>query len=159
MQYSIGDLHSPEELFPNENVRRMTASVMYNLPFRNGNWASALVWGRNQSLNDGNVGNGYLLESTVNFKSRNYAWTRIENVDRTNELLIGENPFPPGFQEKYFTRVQAYTLGYDRDIGRIPHLSTAIGGQVILYGVPDVLRNDYGSHPATVVVFLRVRPR
>ncbi len=159
MQYSIGDLHSPEALFPDENVRRMTASVMYNLPFHNGNWASTVAWGRNQSLNDGNVGNGYLLESTVNFKSRNYAWTRIENVDRTNELLIGENPFPPGFQEKYFTRVQAYTLGYDRDIGRIPHLSTAIGGQVILYGVPEVLRKDYGSHPATVVVFLRVRPR
>ena len=159
MQYSIGDLHSPEALFPDENVRRMTASVMYNLPFHNGNLASTIVWGRNQSLNDGNVGNGYLLESTIQFKSRNYAWTRIENVDRTNELLIGENPFPPGFQERYFTRVQAYTLGYDRDIGRIPHVSTAIGGQVILYGVPDVLRNDYGSHPATVLVFLRVRPR
>ncbi len=105
------------------------------------------------------MGNGYLLESTVNFKSRNYAWTRIENVDRTNELLIGESPFPPGFEEKYFTRVQAYTFGYDRDIGRIPHLSTAIGGQVILYGVPNVLRTDYGSHPATFIVFLRVRPR
>lgn len=80
-------------------------------------------------------------------------------MDRTNELLIGENPFPPGFQERYFTRVQAYTLGYDRDIGRIPHLSTAIGRQVILYGVPDALRNDYGSHPVTVVLFLQVRPR
>jgi hypothetical protein len=159
MQYSIGDLHSPEALAPEENVRRMTASVMYNLPFHNGNWASTVAWGRNQSLNDGNVGNGYLLESTVNFKRHNYAWTRIENVDRTNELLIGENPFPPGFEEKYFTRVQSYTFGYDRDIGRIPYLSTAIGGQVILYGVPDALRADYGAHPATFVIFLRVRPK
>ena len=159
MQYSIGDLHSPEALFPGENVRRMTASVMYNLSFHNGNWASTLVWGRNQRLSDGNVGNAYLAESTVQFKGRNYAWARIENVDRTNELLIGENPFPSGFQERYFTRVQAYTLGYDRDVGRIPHLSTAIGGQVILYGVPDALRNDYGSNPVTVVIFLRVRPR
>jgi hypothetical protein len=159
MQYSIGDLHSPEALAPEENVRRMTASVMYNLPFHNGNWASTVAWGRNQSLNDGNVGNGYLLESTLNFKRRNNLWTRIENADRTNELLLGEHPFPPGFEEKYFTRVQAYTFGYDRDIGRIPHLSTALGAQVILYGVPQVLRNDYGSHPATVVVFLRIRPR
>jgi hypothetical protein len=159
MQYSIGDLHSPEALAPEENVRRMTASVMYNLPFHNGNWASTVAWGRNQSLNDGNVGNGYLLESTLNFKRRNNIWTRIENADRTNELLIGEHPFPPGFEEKYFTRVQAYTFGYDRDLGRIPHLSTALGAQLILYGVPDVLRNDYGSHPATVIVFLRLRPR
>ncbi len=130
MRYSIGDLHSPEALFPEENVRRMTASVMYDLPSHSGNLASTVVWGRNQNLNDGNVGNGYLAETTIQFKSKNYAWTRIENVDRTNELLVGENSFPPGFQERYFTRVQAYTLGYDRDITRIPHLSTAIEGQV-----------------------------
>jgi len=159
MQYSIGVLHSPEALFPDENVRRTTASVMYNRPLRNGNWASTLAWGRNQSLADGNVGNGYLAESTIQFKNKNYAWTRIENVDRTNELLVGENPLPPGFEERYFTRVQAYTLGYDRDVGRIPHVSTAIGGQVMLYGVPDVLRSEYGRHPVTVVLFLRVRPR
>jgi hypothetical protein len=158
-QYSIGQLHSPEALAPTEDVRRMTASVMYNRPFHSGNWASTLAWGRNQSLSDGNVGNAYLLESTVQFMSRNFAWTRIENVDRTNELLLGENPLPPGFQERYFTRVQAYTLGYDREVGHIPHLSTALGGQVTLYGVPDALQLDYGSHPTTVTVFLRIRPR
>ena len=62
--------------------------------------------------------------------------------------------------ERFGSRTeQAYTLGYDRDIARIPHLSTAIGGQVLLYGVPDVLRNDYRPHPFTVVLFLRGRPR
>src|SRR5690242_7579408 len=40
LQYSIGHLRSPEALFPTEDVRRMTASIMYNRPFRNGNWAS-----------------------------------------------------------------------------------------------------------------------
>ena len=159
MQYSVGDLHSPEALFPEENVRRMTASAMYNLPIHGGNWASTLAWGRNQSLTDGNVGNSYLVESTLQFLFKNYAWLRIENVDRTNELLLGENPIPPGFEEKYFTRVQAYTVGYDRDVAHIPHLSTAIGGQVTLFGVPEVLRPDYSSHPVTVTVFLRLRPQ
>ena len=159
MQYSIGQLHSPEALAPTEDIRRMTASLMYNCPLHNGNWASTLVWGRNQSLVDGNVGNGYLAESTIQFASRNFAWTRIENVDRTNELLVGENPLPAGFQEAYFTRVQAYTLGYDREIGHLPHLSTAIGGQVTLYGVPDVLKPDYGAHPGSVTVLLRIRPK
>ena len=158
-QYSIGDLYSPEALFPEENVRRMTASVMYNLPIHGGNWASTLAWGRNQSLTDGNVGNSYLVESTLQFLLRNYAWLRIENVDRTNELLLCENPLPPGFQEKYFTRVQAYTVGYDRDIGRIPHLSTALGGQLTFFGVPEVLRPYYGAHPLTITVFLRLRPQ
>jgi hypothetical protein len=156
-QYSIAQLHSPEALAPNEDVRRMTASLMYNRPIRNGNWASMLLWGRNQSLTDGNVGNGYLLESTLKFLSRNNAWTRIENVDRTNELLFSQSPLPPGFSERYFSRLQAYTAGYDREIGHIPHLSTAIGGQVTWYGVPEVLKPIYGSHPVGAVLFLRLR--
>lgn len=157
MQYSIAELHSPEQLFPAEDLRRMTASLIYNMPLHAGNWASLLLWGRNQSLLDGNVGNSYLLESTLKFLHRNALWTRLENVDRTNELLIGENPLPPGFSEKYFARVQAYTAGYDREIARLPHLSTAIGGQFTAYGVPDVLKPIYGSHPVGGILFLRIR--
>jgi hypothetical protein len=156
-QYSIGQLHSPEVLFPTEDIRRMTASLIHNRRLRNGNWASMILWGRNQSLSDGNVGNGYLLESTINFSRRNYAWTRIENVDRTNELLVGENPLPTGFVERYFTRVQAYTAGYDREVGHIPHLSTALGGHITWYGVPGVLAGTYGAHPVSGTLFLRVR--
>lgn len=156
-QYSIAQLHSPEALTADEDIRRMTASVSYNRPIHNGNWASMLLWGRNQSLLDGNVGNGFLAESTLKFLSRNSAWTRIENVDRTNQLLLGEKPLPPGFTERYFTRVQAYTAGYDREIGHIPHLSTAIGGQVTWYGVPGALRPTYGAHPVGGLVFLRFR--
>jgi hypothetical protein len=158
-QYSIARLHSPEALFPNEDIRRMTASVMYNRPVRNGNWASMVLWGRNQSLADGNVGNSYLLESTLKFARRNFAWTRIENVDRTNELLVGENLLPAGFSERYFARVQAYTAGYDREVGHIPHVSTAIGGQVTWYGVPGALEAIYGAHPVGGIFFLRVRAR
>jgi hypothetical protein len=157
LQYSIGQLHSPEALAPSEDVRRMTASVMYNRPFTNGNWASLILWGRNQSLTDNNVGNAFLLESTLRFLKRNNMWTRIENTDRTNELLLGANPLPPNFTERYFTTVQAYTAGYDRDIGHIPHLSTAIGGQLTWYGVPDVLKPAYGSHPVGVALFIRLR--
>jgi len=158
-QYSITQLRSPEGLVPDEDIRRMTASLMYNRPIRNGNWASLLLWGRNQSLQDGNVGNAYLAESTLRFLRRNYVWGRIENADRTNELLLGENLLPPGFTERYFTRVQAYTAGYDREIGHIPHLSTALGAQVTWYGVPDVLKGLYGTQPVAGLVFLRVRVR
>ena len=157
LQYSIGQIHSPEALAPDEDVRRMTASLMYNRVFAKGNWASLLLWGRNQSLQDGNVGNGYLIESTVKFLNRNYAWARIENADRTNELLLGEHPLPPSFTERYFARVQAYTAGYDREIGHLPHLSTAVGGQVTWYGVLDVLQAPYGNHPVGIVAFLRLR--
>jgi hypothetical protein len=158
-QYSIAQLHSPEALQPTEDVRRMTGSLMYNRPIHAGNWASMILWGRNQSLSDGNVGNSYLVESTLRFINRNYAWARIENVDRTNELLLGETALPRGFVERYFTRVQAYTAGYDREFGRARHVSMAIGGQVTWYGVPQALEPIYGSHPAGVVAFFRVRER
>ena len=158
-QYSIGQLHSPEMLNPAEDVRRMTASVSYNRPLHRGNWASMALWGRNQSLSSGNVGNGYLFESTLQFAKKNFLWTRIEDVDRTNDLLIGENQLPPGFMERYFARVQAYTAGYDRDIWHVSHVSAALGAQVTAYGVPSLLQPDYGTHPAGVVVFLRLRAR
>ncbi len=155
-QYSIAQIHSPEALAPDGDLQRMTASVIYNRPLSNGNWATTLLWGRNRSLNDSNIGNGYLLESTLRL-ARNNLWTRLENVDRTNELLLGENPEPPGFSERYFTRIQAYTAGYDREIGHIPHVSTAVGGQITWYGVPGELKPTYGSHPVGVNLFLRVR--
>ena len=157
-QYSIAQIHSPESLAPHEDVRRMTASIQYNRPLGTGNWASMFLWGRNQDISGGNVGNSYLLESTLRFFKKNYVWTRIENVDRTNELLLGDNPEPPGFNELYFTRVQAYTAGYAREVGRIPHLSTELGGQFTWYGVPDVLKPAYGQHPVGAILFLRVVP-
>ncbi len=159
LQYSIAQLHSPEAVSPLEDIRRMTASVMYNRAIHRGNWASLLLWGRNQSLRDGNVGNAYLLESTLKFLDRNHAWMRIENADRTNDLLRGENPLPPGFTERYFTRVQSYTAGYEREVGHIPHVSTALGAQATWCGIPDTLRATYGAHPVGIVAFLRLQLR
>ena len=154
-QYSIARLHSPEAIAASDDLRRMTASVSYNRPLRNGNWASTLLWGRNQSLTNHEVGNSYLAESTVRFLERNYAWVRIENVDRTNELLQAEG----SVLERYFARVQAYTGGYDRDIGHVSHLTLALGGQMTWYGVPDTLQPLYGAHPVGWLLFLRIRTR
>lgn len=157
-QYSYARITSPEALFPAENQERMTASIMYNRPFQNGNWANTAVWGRTRSLQDNAILNSYLFESLVRFRTRNYAWLRIENADRSNELIIGENPLPPGFLEKPIGHVQAYTFGYDRDFDLIPDLASALGAQVTTYGVPDILRPIYGSHPVGVAMFIRLRP-
>jgi hypothetical protein len=159
-QYSITRLASPEQLFPNEDTLRMTASVSYNRPLgRNnwGNWASTLVWGRNRDIPGGQVFSSYLAESTLRFAHRNFAWTRIENVDRTNELLLGENPLPQNFEERFLARVQAYSFGYDREFNFIPHVASALGGQYTLYAKPASLDSLYGAHPIGVVLFLRLR--
>ena len=122
------------------------------------NWANSLVWGHTRDLPDNLVENSYLAESTLRFRARNYAFTRFENVARTNELLNGEKPLPPDFQETSAGRVRAYTFGYDRDLGHIPHLATALGAQVTAYTPGAILRPIYGSDPIGVVVFLRIRP-
>jgi hypothetical protein len=157
-QYSYGRIKSPEAFFPNEDQERMTASIQYNHPLHSGNWISTILWGRTRSLQDNSIFNSYALESTVRFRVRNYTWTRIENVDRSNELTLGNNPVPPNFQEQPIGRVQAYTFGYDREVDLIPHVASALGVQVTAYGVGEKLKPTYGSRPAGIAVFVRIRP-
>jgi len=157
-QYSFAHLTSPESLHANEDVQRMTASIMYNRPRARGSWASTLLWGRNRTVPTGQVFNGYLAESTFQFAERNRVWGRLENVDRTTELLLGKQPEPQGFDEQFLARIQAYTVGYDREIPLVRGLSTALGGQVTFYGKPDFLTPIYGRHPVGVILFVRIRP-
>src|SRR5262249_1740064 len=88
MQFSYGHLVNPEKLEPG-NLNRMTASVAYNRPWSEGNWASTLIWGRNHK-NHGNS-NASFFEPTVNFLDKNYLYTRLELVDKPG--LLEENIF------------------------------------------------------------------
>jgi hypothetical protein len=157
-QVSYARIKSPEALFAEEDQARTTASVMYNRPVAHGNWASMLLWGRTRSLADDAKENSYLLESTLRFMGRNYAWTRIENAGRTNELVDGEQRIPARLHEEPLTHVQAYTVGYDREISQWHGVSTAVGAQVTGYGVGKPLQPVYGSDPVGVSVFVRLRP-
>lgn len=165
-QYSIAHITSPEALYPGEDQQRQTASLMYNRPFgprdanglSRGNWSSTLLWGRTLSLHDQRKMNSYLAESLVKFAGRNYAWTRIENVARSSELLITPgSSLPQGFAEEPIGHVQAYSFGYDRDyrIGR--HVTAAPGAQFSTYTSPDSLKAIYGDHPWGVAAFVRFR--
>ncbi|HEV2463062.1 MAG TPA: hypothetical protein VGT04_04605, partial [Acidobacteriaceae bacterium] len=158
-QYSYAFLHSPEQLDPNADQHRMTASIMYNRPLSGqNNWISSFVWGRTRTGAYNLVENSYLFESLLRFDSRNNAFTRIENADRTTELLLDGNPIPPNFTEQSAGRVQAYTFGYDRDIPLVPHLSSALGAQFTAYSPSAQLEPAYGAHPTGFNIFLRLRP-
>jgi hypothetical protein len=157
-QYSFAHLTSPEQLHPADDVQRMTASVGYNRTFAKGSWASTLLWGRNRVLQSGQIANGYLAESTLQFVEHNHVWARIESADRSSELLLGKQAEPVGFDERFLARIQAYTAGYDHDFSPFSWLSTALGAQVTFYGKPDFLTPIYGQHPVGVILFMRVRP-
>ena len=157
-QYSFAHLTSPEQLHQVEDVQRMTASVSYDVwPGEGQNLAATLLWGRNHSLTTGENFNGYLAEATLRVSPHN-VWARIENVDRTSELLLGKQPEPPGFEDRFLARVQAYTFGYDHEFSLVERLSTAVGGQLTFYSTPSALKTMYGDHPLEAVLFLRVRP-
>jgi hypothetical protein len=174
-QYSIAHIVSPEALYPNENQQRQTASIMYNRPIgahhdttsmpgmdmttaATGNWSTTLLWGRTKSLTDGSIENSYLLESLLQFHTRNYVWTRIENAGRSSELLLPPgSPLPPNFTESPIGHVAAYTFGYDRDYRIAPYLLAAPGAQFTTYTTPSALVSTYGHHPWGVVAFVRLR--
>jgi hypothetical protein len=169
-QYSIAHIVSPEALYPLEAQQRQTASIMVNRPFgtttpdgtHSNNWSTTLIWGRTKSLpsigtNDSKE-NSYLVESLLNFRTRNYVWTRIENAGRSNELLLPPgSTLPPNFTESPIGHVAAYTLGYDRDFHLAPHLDAAPGAQFTTYATPTALISTYGPHPFGAVAFLRLR--
>jgi len=148
-QYSYGYLQHPEALEPG-NERRQTASLEYNRPFAQGNWATSVVWGRKRKLLDNTVQNSYLLESTVNFHRRNYAYTRMELVDK-DEL------FPQAATHPSF-RIGEYTFGGVRDLVHSERWQLGLGADVTFYSKPVALDPIYGDSPVSFHVFLRVRP-
>src|SRR5262245_30161440 len=160
-QFSIGRINNREALEPDLDTLRMTASVQHSLRFSSGHISSSLIWGRNKDMHeDGSrIFNAYTAESTVNFLTRNWVWTRIENVDRDRTLLIGEKPAAVQIEEDPIGRVQAYTFGYERDLPiGVSYLNVGLGIQATAYGVPPQLKPVYGAHPAGFSVFLRLRP-
>lgn len=160
VQYSYGLLKNPEQLQPGD-VQRQTASVQYNRPLARGNFAAALIWGRNRSDHHGGVSrtNGYTAEATLNFLDKNYAYTRLELVDRES-LLTHEELHRLGFGEGVHPqfRVGAYTFGGARDVWNTSKWSVAVGGDATFYSKPRVLDSLYGRNPTSYKLFLRIRP-
>ncbi|MGB6678997.1 MAG: hypothetical protein WBE44_20045, partial [Terriglobales bacterium] len=94
--------------------------------------------------------NSYLLESTLNFFARNYAYTRLELVDK--DELFPEAATHPSY------RIGAYTFGGVRDFVHNQHWQVGLGGDVTFYSKPAVLDPFYGDNPVSLHVFIRVRP-
>ncbi len=159
-QVSHGFLRSPEAQEPDADVRRTTASAQYTRPLDRGYWASAFVWGRNHLSEHGETrnSNGYTFESTVNFLDKNYAYTRIELVDK-DELLRPSDRALLGITEEHPSfRIGAYTTGFARDLWNSDKLSFAVGSDLTFYSKPAILNPIYGNNPVSWKLFFRVRP-
>ena len=152
-QYSLGHLNSPESLHPEENVLRQTASVGAHHAWTNVELDATAVWGRNHTIGTGVNANGYLLEGEARLRDRQSLWTRIENDDRTTDLL--GTAAPP--EETVVGRVQAYTGGYAHRIWKSDWSALELGAQMTLYSTPPRLLPYYGAHPVGVAAVLHWR--
>jgi hypothetical protein len=147
-QYSYGRLEHPEALEPGSE-RRQSASIEYVRQFDRGSWSTSAVWGRKHKEAENRNLNSYLLESTLNFLDRNYAFSRLELVDK--DELFPDNPLHPNY------RIGAYTFGGAHDLIHNQSWQFALGADFTLYSKPSVLDATYGDNPVSFQVFLRIR--
>lgn len=151
LQISSGRLASPEQLEPEINVRRTTASVIYDQSFDSTHWQTTFAAGRDAPDHGHDSSDGYLLDSSLRFNNGNTIFARFESVEK-NELFdahgpAGENTF----------LIRKLSVGYDYDFAQIEHLSFGVGAVVSKHFIPGELMPSYGHDPSSFSLFLRAR--
>src|SRR6266480_2599268 len=157
LQVSAGHLHSPEQLSPEVNEDRITASATYTQPFGQNNlWSTTFAWGRKMN-HPGNTLDGFLLESELIFNRAYTLFMRAERVAE-DELLENVVEVMPeiGGPLPVFT-VNKVSIGGIYDVPVADHLKLGIGGLVSKYGLPSAVKPFYGSDPTSFMVFLRLK--
>jgi hypothetical protein len=146
-QVSAGHLKAPEQLEPDVNVDRFTASASYNLPLDGrANWQTTLTWGRNRQ--EGENLDGVLLESAYSTGTKHTFFGRAEIVEK-DEL------FESGPLAREVFNVGKLSAGYIYEAATLTHVGVGIGGLVSVYRIPGELEPSYDGSPVSFMVFLR----
>lgn len=150
MQVSYGHINSPEQLAPDVNEDRITASAIYTTPFGNGHlWSTTAAWGRKMIA--GQNLDAFLLESSAILKNNVTLFMRAERVDE-NELTHDM----PGLDGRTFT-VGKVSAGGIYDFLRTDHAKFGIGGLASRYVLPEDLKPLYGRDLTGFTVFARLK--
>lgn len=149
-QVSYGNIHSPEQLEPEVNQQRFTASVSYQYHKKNVDWGTTLAFGEN--FNDpGNNLYAVLLESTVVFKDQHTLMARAENVQKDELFLPGDS------RDGQIFNVAKVSAGYIYDLPRWNHVKFGIGGLGSVFVLPGSLDSTYGKMPLSFMLFVRAK--
>jgi len=160
-QVSGGFLKSPDELDPDVNLYRVTASAIYAVPIRDfDNLSVSAVWGMNKIANPAfapatentQPQHSFLVESNLRLAPYDF-FGRTEWVQKS-ALELG---LPPFSGQKF--GVGSLAIGIDRDVFRFKLVQLIVGAQGSTYSVPNSLQFAYGRAPFSVEAFLRVTPR
>lgn len=154
VQGSWGDFKSPEQLEPDVDQKRWSASALWADEVMPG-WklAGTLAWGRKsfkdhhgEWLND----DAFVAEASLK-RGQWTAFARGEITENRELLDLGED-HGPAF------KVGKLSAGAVRDMKVAEHLAFGIGGLVAVNFVPDGLEGAYGSaNPIGAMGFLRLK--
>ena len=145
---SYGYLRSPEQLEPQLDQHRATASVLYGA----GPVAAALIWGAN--FQDGHTSNGVTAEATVQVGARNTVFGRAEYVNKSADDLDIPGVFAPVWYD-----VGGLVAGYLRTVAVLKGIEVGVGARGSLDFVPRALESTYGTRtPHGLGVYVRLRP-
>jgi hypothetical protein len=149
LQLSWADVMSPEQLHPDENQRKWSASGIYTRPFHGEYWwSTTLAWGR-RSSGSGWL-DGYAIESALRLNASWTSFVRAERVDN-DELVEAAASHGPAYT------VGKVSLGAIRDFPLAGRATIGVGAQYAVNFVPRALTPLYGSSPQGAMVFVRLR--
>lgn len=155
LQASYGRLVGPELLEPDEIVHRTTASLTWNQPLADGNWASMLAFGNNTV--DPVAGaaaassSAVLLESTLELERRHVLFGRAEVVGKETRELGVTIP-------EDIVYVPAVSVGYQHVFDPAFEFVPALGVRGSAALVDEKLASAYGARvPVGAFVYVMVR--
>ena len=146
LQASWAHVISPEQLEPDADQTRWSASAIYTAPLGDhGWWSTTAAWGRRSSDHVGL--NAFAVESAAQ-PWRN--WTLFGRAERTenNELLAGHGPA--------FT-VSKVSVGAIRDWHVADHVLLGLGGLYSFNFIPPGLDAAYGGNQSGAMAFVRLK--
>lgn len=157
LQASLADQHSPEQLEPDIDVRRLSLSALWSRPLANGGAIHATAAFGRRDPNSGDTVDAWLAEAAFSPSPHWTLFARAERVEQ-NELLghghsddHGHDATAPIYD------VGQLTLGVIHDWTLRPGVRLGLGAAYQAYAVPDALDPLYGSSPDGATVFLRLK--
>jgi hypothetical protein len=144
LQASWAHLVSPEQLEPDENSNRWSASAIYTRRLGRENWFSTtLAWG------DRDGAEAVALEAAAGLG----LWTLYGRAEYTqnNELTFAGGHHGPCYN------VGKVSLGAIRNFRIAPHVRFGLGAQYALNFVPAALEALYDGEPGGAMAFIRLK--
>ncbi|WP_255568053.1 hypothetical protein [Brevundimonas sp. PAMC22021] len=151
LQISYADVAAPEQLEPDEDQTKWSASAIHTRRFgRDGWWSSTLAWGRKANDHD-ESNDAWALETALQPDDRWTFFGRAEWIE-TDELVPGTG----GGHGPLYTVAKA-SVGVLHDWRLRRNVKFGLGGLYSINRVPGPLEPLYGGDPDGAMLFVRLK--